>query len=422
MARRRGFLAEIQHQVKAAERDRQQAQRNAVRAHEAAIRHAQLAEKRAELAALQVARATEAERKAAEKEAQRLHVEAMMAEVEERNTRLAEIEEDLSSLLASTLEVDDFVDLESLRSVAGHPPFDRTDLEVATPGPKHLEPPPEPVLKLPEEPKGLGGVFKKKQHAESVASATTAHTAAMQAWQTAVDQIPSQQHEINQQHAMAEERRLAELGREQARYQAECAERQRQTEESNVALDLLIANLGYGTPEAIEEYVGIVLSNSVYPEAFPVEPDDYDFDRDTAELRVRVIVPGPDSLPDAKAFRYVKASDEITSSPLSQKAQKDRYGEAVQRVALRTLHEVFEADRRGLIQAISLELGANTTSPATGQPTYVPFVAVAAQRESFLAMDLTAIVPLATLEHLGAAVSKNPHGLVAVDPSGIRGS
>lgn len=422
MARRRGLLAEIQHQIKVAERQTQQAQRNAVRAHEAAIRQADQAQRLAERAAAQAARATDAERKAAEKEAQRLHVEAILAEVDERNTRLAGIEEDLASLLASTLDVDDYVDLERLRVLAEHPPFDRTDLEAPTFGPQKLGPPPEPVLTVPPEPKGLGGVFKKKQYAESVATAEGAHAEARQAWQAEVDRIPARQEELNQAHAAGEEQRLAQLEHERARYQSEREERDRQAAESNRVLDQLIANLGYGSAGAVEEYVGIVLSNSVYPEVFPVEPEDYSFEPATAELRLRVIVPGPDTLPDAKTFRYVKASDEITSSPLSQKAQRDRYAAAVHQVALRSLHEVFEADRRGLIQAVSLELGTNTVSPATGLATYVPFVAVAAQRESFLAMDLAAVVPLATLSHLGGAVSKNPHGLIPVDPAGIRSS
>ncbi|HSH58432.1 MAG TPA: hypothetical protein VK988_02100 [Acidimicrobiales bacterium] len=85
---------------------------------------------------------------------------------------------------------------------------------------------------------------------------------------------------------------------------------------------------------------------------------------------------------------------------------KQRYTRAVHQVALRSIHEVFEADRRGLIKTVSLEVGTNTTDRATGRAVYVPFVAAAAERDAFLAFDLAAVVPAATLEHLGAAVSK----------------
>ena len=99
---------------------------------------------------------------------------------------------------------------------------------------------------------------------------------------------------------------------------------------------------------------------------------------------------------------------------------KDRYAGAVNQVALRSLHEVFEADRRGLIQSIALQVGTETIDPATGVETYVPFVAVGADRATFMSFDLSSVVPTATLTHLGAAVSKNPHGLAPADLSGIR--
>ena len=73
-----------------------------------------------------------------------------------------------------------------------------------------------------------------------------------------------------------------------------------------------------------------------------------------------------------------------------------------------------------MIKSISLELGTETISPATGQPTYVPFVAVAASREEFENLDLSAVVPAATLEHLGAAVSKNPYALTPITAAGVR--
>ncbi len=86
------------------------------------------------------------------------------------------------------------------------------------------------------------------------------------------------------------------------------------------------------------------------------------------------------------------------------------------------MHEIFEADRRGLIKTISLEVGTNTIDPATGRRGYILFVAVGSERKSFLELDLSNVVPTATLAHLGASVSKNPFGLVATEASGVRRS
>ncbi len=181
----------------------------------------------------------------------------------------------------------------------------------------------------------------------------------------------------------------------------------------------MIAKLGYGTPDAVQEYVSIVLSHSVYPEHFRVTHE-FSFDPSTAELALKALVPGPSTVPDVKAYKYMKSSDSITTTKLSQREIKERYSGAVQQVALRSLHEVFEADRRGLIKTVTLEVGTNTIDPATGKQAYVPFVAVGAEREAFLGFDLSAVVPSATLAHLGAAVSKDPYNLVPADLSGIR--
>ena len=92
----------------------------------------------------------------------------------------------------------------------------------------------------------------------------------------------------------------------------------------------------------------------------------FEFDPATAELRLNTLIPGPDSMPSVKTYKYTMKTDEITTTALSQKASRDRYLTVVQQVALRSLHEVFEADRRGLINTISLELGTETIDPATG--------------------------------------------------------
>jgi restriction system protein len=105
---------------------------------------------------------------------------------------------------------------------------------------------------------------------------------------------------------------------------------------------------------------------------------------------------------------------------MSDKECRERYASAVHQVALRSFHEVFEADRRGLIRTISLEVGTSAVDPATGVRGYIPFVVAAADRESFMAFDLSAVVPALTLERLGGVVSKNPYALASAERAGIR--
>jgi restriction system protein len=418
---RRGFLAELQHQRQIAAREQARRAQEAERARNAANRAAEQAQRAKERAAAQLTRATAADQKRLAKEAQEAHIAAMEAEAERRNLELSELYSEIDSLLSATLDVDDYVDLATLRAVAEHPPFDRVDLETPVPAPSHIPDPPEPIFTPPSPPGALRGLLGGKKHEVAVAEALAAHEVAVTHWKSALVDAESARKAAASQHADLEAKRLAALQVERARYAEECAAREAAVADRNKAVDTLIADLGYGAVHAVQEYVSIVLSNSVYPSHFPVEHD-FEYEPTIAELRLRVVVPGPDKVPTISAHKYSKSTNEITTTTLSQKACKDRYTNAVLQVALRSLHEVFEADRRGLIKTISLQVGTEAIDPATGREAHIPFVAVAANRERFLEFNLANVVPAATLSHLGAAVSKSPYDLAPVNTSGIRRS
>ncbi|WP_298885621.1 hypothetical protein [uncultured Serinicoccus sp.] len=418
---RRGFFAELNYQAQQAEKRQRQRQVATVRAHNAAVREADRAAKAAERARLAAERANDADRKAAEKEAKRLHVEAREAEVEELNTNLTSIYEEIDRLLEATLGVDDYVDLETLKSAAVHPEFAPGALGEPIRPPLAPQLRDAPVFTEPEPPKGLAGAFGgKKKHAAAVEQARAAHAQAVRYHEAYVAERTAEHDRALEKHAAAEQDRLAKLARAQERYQAECAQRDADAQAHNADLAKFINDLAFDVPSAIEEYVGIVLSNSVYPDAFPVEYD-HSFDLSSRELTLSVYIPEPSVLPSVKDYRYVKTKDEIVATQLSAKAQKDRYSSAVHETALRTLHEVFEAERAGKIQSIALTVGVNRVSPATGLPETVPLVQVAAGRDTFDQFELVNVVAVETLKHLGAALSKNPFDLAPADTSrGVR--
>jgi restriction system protein len=420
---RRGFLAELNRAIQRSAREAERAQRQGERVERAAHRAAEQRRKQEARLRQQTAKTSAAERKRlemeAEKEAAAAHLEARLAEVDDLSTQLEEVYAEIDGLLGATLSVDDHVDLEKLKQKAKHPSFARADLERPIPAPARPEPPVKPARILPPAPTGLRGLFGKKEHAKRVEEARRQQKVDVAKWQETLKRLEAEHEAALAAHVRDEERRVVQLEAERARYAKDCEAREAQIAEQNAAVDKLAADLAYGVVEAVEEYVSIVMSNSVYPDHFPVNTE-FQFDPAHAELRIRAVIPGPDRVPSVKAYKYTKSSDEITESQLSKKACKDRYASAVHQVAIRTLHEVFEADRRGVIQSISLEVGTETIHPATGLATYLPFVAVASARGTFVPFDLSSVVPLATLDHLGAAVSKNPYELVPIDPTGVR--
>ena len=418
---RRSVISQLNRSVKMVAREVERSSREAERRRLQEICKSEAARKKQQRLLDQASRAAEVERKRFEKEAKLAHVEEMNSQVEALNIALEQETADLESLLDSTLDVDDYVDLESLRVVAEHPPFLRSDLENPGPPPMPCNLPPQPVDDTTEPSKVASYILGKNWRIRARKKSRALFEARWQKWQEEVLRLEQEQRNSVARFEESEAKRLQALEAEQARHATACEAREDEAIAKNKELDELIANLGYGTKGAVEEYISIVLGNSLYPEHFPVEHE-FVFSGSEAELTLKTLVPHPESLNTIKGYKYVKARDEIGDVQLSQKARKDRYVSAVHQVALRTAHEVFEADRRGIIQTISLEVGTIAADPATGQQAYIPFVAFGVQRDSFMAIELENILPASTLEHLGASVSKNPFGLQAANKKGVRRS
>ena len=419
MANRRGFLAELNYQMQQSAKQQQQRQAAAYRSSVAAQREAERAQKAYERATAAAARSSEAERKAAEREAARLHVEARLAEVEAMNATLADDLAAVDGLLTATLDVDDYVDLEALKiSTVEHPPFEPGGLAIESPAVPAPNWPIEPVYLEPLAPRALIG--GKKKHEEAIAAAQAKFAADHQRWQEYVHWLDQQYRDALTHRAQAEAVRADRLAAARSTYDNQCRQREDEAAQHNAALTKLINDLAFDVEAAIQEYVGIVLANSVYPSVFPVSHE-HEFHLTTRELTLEVLVPEPSALPAVKEHKYVRAKDEIAPTALPIREQKDRYANAVWQVAVRTLHEVFEADRAGKIHSIALRVGVRAIDPATGRQGIVPFVVVAVDRETFRGFNLGNVVPHATLEHLGAALSKSPFDLTPADTSrGVR--
>jgi restriction system protein len=406
MARRRGFFAEMAHQAAVAEKNRQRAQA-------AGMKDQARRQREAERLRQELERVTKRQFLMTEKEERQLNIAAQEAEVARLNGELAMHLADIDNLLSATLEVDDYVDLERLRVRVKHPRFESRYSD-PIPAPAPVEAPPEPVYVEPEPPRGVGAVFGgKKKHAEAVAAAQAAFTQAHQQWQQAAAAVPMQQLTQLSEHKKAEDARQANLAADRARYDEECAQRQREADESNASLDELIRGLERGAPEAVEEYLGIVFGNSVYPAEWPWPPA-YSYDADSKELSIQLEFPAPGDIESVRQYKYVRASDEITTTAQTQKEQKERYAALVNNMTLRTLHEVWEADRGGKVDSISLVGSVSHVDPATGKDTMTALVAVAVDRRTFEEIDLSRVAPAETLRHLGAVVSKNPHALTPI--------
>ncbi|WP_433390435.1 restriction endonuclease [Micromonospora sp. KLBMP9576] len=304
--------------------------------------------------------------------------------------QLARLDE-LDNLLAATLDVDDHIDFRRLRKSAQHPPFNPGTLGTPLP-------PPDWRQFEPSAPTGLGKVFGgQAKYQQQLAAAQQAFAQAQA------------------QHAAAEADRQRRLSAAHQRYQEKCAQVDTQIRAHNAEVDRFETAFAASEPAAVIEYFGMVLGNSVYPDDFP-QHYRLAYVPESRQLVVEYHLPTLEVIPAVREYRYIKARDEISTAARPAKDIKERYANLVAQVTLRTVHELFEADRSKLVDTVVFNGIVDTTDPRTGVSVQPCLVTLRTTRDVFAGLNLRLVEPLACLAHLNASVSKRPAELAPVRP------
>jgi restriction system protein len=346
------------------------------------------------------ARAIERERKARERElaarerdAKRQHAESRAAQVEEMNADIEAEVAALEGILATTLSVDDHLDFEVLKEEPEVPPFQPGSLAVSEPPPMLDAFMPAPLSALS---KLLPGA--KSKHAVAVVEATGRY------------------EQAKSEHAERAKEREAALLEAKQRHEEDVEKIKARAEAQHKEIDEFHARFEAGDPEAIVEYFSLVLDASSYPEDFP-KRHKMAFVPESKQLVVEYELPTAEVIvPTDRGYRYVKARDAIDELPRPATQIKALYLQIVAQTTLRTLHELFEADRGGRLETIILSGYVETIDPATGKAISPHLVTVRTSRDLFVQLDLAHVDPVACLKGLNASVSKSPAELVPVRP------
>jgi restriction system protein len=88
----------------------------------------------------------------------------------------------------------------------------------------------------------------------------------------------------------------------------------------------------------------------------------------------------------------------------------------VAQVTVRTIHELFEADRKSLVETIVFNGHVETTNAATGKSERPCLVTLSTTRETVLDRDFARLDAEACLLDLSASLSKSAAELVPVRP------
>ena len=363
-----------------------QRQRQAARANAAALRAQAAARREADRARAAYVRAVAAE----DKERKRLYAESRAADVAAMNDDLEARVEALQGLLAATLSVDDRIIFSSLKQPPSIPRWRYAHLEQA-------EPAPVPEAFMPPPPAGLSKMFGKAKHEQAIAEAHARYAQA------------------SEEHRRREEWRSHALERARAEWRAAAALRQAEAEKQHQEIDVFEADYYRGDLDAVVSYCSMVLEASGYPEGFP-QQFKLAYVPQSRQVVVEYELPTVEVIPAVKACRYVKGSDTIAESARPQAQIKALYASAVAQVAVRTVHELLEADLGGHIDTVVFNGVVDTTDPGSGRRARPCLVTLRTTRDVFGELDLAHVEPLACLKHLSAGVSKSPAELTPVRP------
>jgi restriction system protein len=389
MARRSSFTSAI------LTAQRQAARNQAARQRSSAAGQREAARARAEYqrAVAADARVTAADARAAaamERERKRLYAISRAADVAALNEGLDDRIGFLDSLLSATLVVDDYIDFASLKQPVAEPQWTRSDLEAPIPAPRAEQ-------FIPPALSGVGKLFGKGKHEQAV--------------------------ELGQQsllHAQAEHRhqtQARETALTQARDQhvtavaAAHAEAERQHQE----VDEFAHAFETGDPAAVVSYFTLVLGASDYGDGFP-QAFKAAYVPESRQFVVEYDLPPLDAVPEVKAYKYVKSTDAVSETPRPATSRRALYGSVVAQVTLRTIHEVFEADRGRHVDTVVFNGMVDTIDPGSGKQIRPCLITVRTTRDVFLELDLSHVEPMACLKHLSAGVSKSPAELTPVRP------
>jgi len=159
----------------------------------------------------------------------------------------------------------------------------------------------------------------------------------------------------------------------------------------------------------------MVLASSEYPDYFPQEWD-LDFQPNTGILIIDYSLPDINSLPNVKSVKYVISQDKFTETLLTDAAINKIYDNLLYQVALRTIHELYEADVVVALNSVVFNGWVNSIDKATGNDVNSCIMSLQASRDDFLAINLSNVDPKACFKQLKGIGSSKLHGLSPIAP------
>lgn len=322
----------------------------------------------------------------------------------------------LEKTLLHTLDVDDTIDWPSLKDISEFP----------EPPPSRPAPLPAPKAKVPpREPSPNDSPFTAQlslldrlvssRRASKETAARRRYELAHAAWKEDADEVAERNDAAVLAHKKLIEEQNQQYQSSVQKWETRRSQYLQEQEAANAAVDRQHKLYEAGDPGAIVGYCDMVLSNSDYPSWMPQEFK-LDYNPETKILVVEYALPSVDVLPTLTEVKYIQSRDEYTEKHLSNAQVARIYDNLIYQIALRTIHELFESDVIGALDAIVFNGCVTSIDRGSGHETTACILSLQAGRSEFLPINLAQVDPKTCFRSLRGVGSSKLHSLTPIAP------
>jgi restriction system protein len=353
--------------------------------------------------------------------------ETGIKQAEQRTREAKQTIQDIEETLLFTLGVDDTVNWDTLKNYTAfsvpHPQnFLAARLSSLTvpQSPKYQTVSEEPILINP--PLGWFDKLIKPLGDKKMAKAQQEYEEAYLKWQSNKATIEQKNTDKLKGYKAAlevYEREVQQIHEQLGKETHEWEEQKRQYEQkqqrANGSVDQLQKDYYSKNPDAVIEYCEIVLNNSFYPDSFP-RGYELEYNQDNGILVVEFTLPAVENIPTLQEVKYIATKQEFSEKHFSESQIAKLYDNTIYQVVLRTIHELFEADKADALTAVNFNGWVNTLDKAIGKRTNTCIVSIQVKKSEFLKIELQHVDPKACFKNLKGVGSSKLSGITAVQP------
>lgn len=230
-------------------------------------------------------------------------------------------------------------------------------------------------------------------------------------WETEKEQVEGFNLKVEQDH----KNELKEWEKEVSKWEKRKDEFIQTQAAYNLKIDELKSLYLKKDRDSVIEYCEMVLNNSEYPDTFPKDFE-VDYNPETSILIIEYQLPSLECFPKVKEVKFIASKNELKELCLTDVQLDKMFDEAIYKITLRTLHELFEADAANALMAISFNGWVTATNKATGKEETNCILSIQVNKTIFLDIDLSKVDPKVCFKTLKGVASSKLSSLTPVQP------